>query len=143
LAKTSSQMCQALVDAIEAIDLSAKYSAHPGDVFRGRIGDPPGTGVDRAFGVIPLSASARLNRESCEGQHTTQVEIVIEYAATEDAIARIADDGELVTEALEGLRGTDSDVLDLQIPPGDAISPGVADGTLEATRTIVVEWRRA
>ena len=136
-------MCQAIVDAIEAIDLSEKYSAHAGDVFLGRIGDPPGTGVDRAFGVIPLSASARTNRESCAEQHTTEVEIVIEYAATEDAVARIADDGELVTEALEDLRGTDSDILDIQITPGDAIAPGVADGTLEATRSIVVDWRRA
>lgn len=143
MAKKTSAVCQAIVDQIEAIDLSAEYSAHAGDVFRGRIGDPPSTGVDRAFGVIPLSASARLNRESCPEQHMTEIEIVIEYVSTEDAIARIADDGELVTEALEDLRGTDSDILDIQIATGSAIAPGVADGTLEAARTIVVEWLRA
>jgi len=147
MAYTTSEMLEALITKIQAIDLTSHTTArkaHGGDRFRGQIAfEPPGTGVDRAFALIPASSSVRANRISDRGEHRIQVEILIEYARAEGAVARVVDDGELITEALEDFRYDDGNITELTIELGAPVIEGEEDGTLEASRIIEVVWLRA
>jgi hypothetical protein len=143
VAYSTSQMCEALITAIESVTVPAATSAHVLDRLQGRVG-PPLSASDRVFGIIPLSASRRRYEETDIRQHVTDVEIVIYYADGEGAYERIADDGELITEALESLRNTDADnIIHMDVAEGDPIGPSDTDGYLWATRTITVGWYRA
>ncbi len=141
-----SQVCQLIVDKLEAISTSGDQSSVQ-DKFHGVVGLPDSTGGDRCFGVVPPFGGVRATAApggtvTCPDVHEVELSIIVNYTYTQDAIARVADDGEDITEALEDLRAAANDILDIQLEPGDIVPEPDAQ-LIVATRSMVVQYQRA
>ena len=145
MAKTLSQLCDAIVTAIEGI--SPTKVASDGDTFQGRVGYPDADAGDRRFGVYDTYGGVRAlaapgGTVVCPDVHEVEVFVLVNYTWTSDVMARILDDGELITEALEDLRASDADIRELLLDPPDVVAES-DDGLVVAARSMVVQYQRA
>jgi len=145
VAKTLSQVCQAFVEAIEAITTDKRGGET--DVFRGRVGYPDTTGGDRAFGVTATFGGVRAlaapgGTVVCPDVHEVEVFITVHYTWTDSMMVRVLDDGEAMTEALEGLRASDADIIEMLLDVPDLVVEGDG-GLVVVTRSCVVQYQRA
>lgn len=145
MAKSLSQVCAAFVAAIEAI--STDERAGSSDKFHGRVGYPDTTGGDRAFGVTATFGGVRAlaapgGTVVCPDVHEVELFITVNYTWTSEVMARILDDGEALTEAIEDLRASDADLLEVLLDVPDLVLEG-ENGSVVVTRSCVVQYQRA